>query len=50
MENEQLIQRLEWLEEERRKDKTAIAMLQERLSALEALQPGLAQQDRKSVV
>ncbi len=44
MENEQLIQRLEWLEEERRKDKTAIAMLQERLSALEALQPGLAQQ------
>ena len=44
MENEQLLQRLEWLEEERRKDKTAIAMLQERLNALEALQPNLAQQ------
>ncbi|MEW6093225.1 MAG: hypothetical protein AB1531_04580, partial [Chloroflexota bacterium] len=35
MEFEQLIKRLDWLEEERRKDKTTIATLEERVNGLE---------------
>jgi hypothetical protein len=35
MEQEQLIKRLEWLDDERRKDKTTIATLEERLLSLE---------------
>jgi chromosome segregation ATPase len=35
MENEQIAKRLEWLDEERRKDKATIAALQERLAGLE---------------
>jgi chromosome segregation ATPase len=35
MENEQIIKRLEWLDEERRKDKATIAALQERLAGFE---------------
>jgi len=35
MENEQITKRLEWLDEERRKDKATIAALQERLASLE---------------
>jgi chromosome segregation ATPase len=35
MENEQITKRLEWLDEERRKDKATIAALQERLAGLE---------------
>lgn len=35
MEPEQMIKRLEWLDEERRKDKTTIASLEDRLSKLE---------------
>jgi chromosome segregation ATPase len=35
MEFEQIVKRLEWLDEERRKDKAAIAALQERQAALE---------------
>lgn len=35
MEFEQLIKRLEWLDEERRKDKTTIAAMEERLTGLE---------------
>lgn len=44
MDNEQIIKRLEWLDEERRKDKITITALQERLSALEGALPGINQQ------
>lgn len=44
MDNEQIIKRLEWLDEERRKDKVTIASLQERLAGLEGALPGLNQQ------
>ena len=36
MELEQVIKRLEWLDDERRKDKTTIATLEDRLANLEA--------------
>ena len=36
MEPEQIIKRLEWLDEERRKDKNTIAALEERVHQLEA--------------
>lgn len=44
MQQEQIIKRLEWLDEERRKDKTTIATLEERLVALEGNVPALTQQ------
>lgn len=44
MDLEQLIKRLDWLEEERRKDKVLIATLQERIADLEEGQPRLLQQ------
>lgn len=47
MELEQVIQRLEWLEEERRKDKLAISTYQERIAALEGNIPTMMQQIRE---
>lgn len=44
MEMEQIVKRLEWLDEERRKDKTTIATLENRLISLEGNLPGFAQQ------
>lgn len=44
MDTEQIIKRLEWLDEERRKDKITIAALQERIAALEGALPGINQQ------
>jgi DNA repair exonuclease SbcCD ATPase subunit len=44
MDLEQIIKRLEWLDDERRKDKTVIATLEERLNRMEANIPPLAQQ------
>jgi len=41
MELEQVIRRLEWLDEERRKDKMTIATLEERILSLEGGLPGL---------
>ena len=37
MDIEQLAKRLEWLDEERRKDKTTIVMLEEKILSLEGL-------------
>ncbi len=47
MEQEQIIKRLEWLDDERRKDKMTIAALEERLQAAEGGVPGLQQQIRE---
>jgi len=44
MDLEQIIKRLDWIDEERRKDKTTIATLQERLLAMEGNIPSLTQQ------
>ena len=44
MDLEQIIKRLEWLDEERRKDKTLIVTLQERLESFEVNAVGMAQQ------
>jgi chromosome segregation ATPase len=44
MDLEQLNKKIEWLDEERRKDKTTIAMLSERLSALEMSINGVSQE------
>lgn len=44
MQQEQIIKRLEWLDEERRKDKNTIASLEERLVAVEGNVPALTQQ------
>ena len=44
MELDQIIKRLEWLDDEHRKDKTALATLEARIIALEGGQPALAQQ------
>jgi chromosome segregation ATPase len=44
MEFEQIVKRLEWLDEERRKDKATIASLEERLATLEAGTTGVKQQ------
>ncbi len=44
MDPEQLEKRLDWLDEERRKDKTIIATLEERLARLESELPALRQQ------
>jgi chromosome segregation ATPase len=44
MDLEQITKRLDWIDEERRKDKTTIATLQERLLALEGNIPSLTQQ------
>lgn len=41
---EQILQRMEWLEQERRKDRTTIASLQERLVALEGELRGLREE------
>ncbi len=47
MDLEQLEKRLEWLDGERRKDKTIIATLEERLAVLESNLPGLVQQSKE---
>ena len=47
MDLEQLEKRLDWLDNERRKDKTIIATLEERLAASEGVLPGLKQQVRE---
>ncbi|HHY89550.1 MAG TPA: hypothetical protein GYA06_11590 [Chloroflexi bacterium] len=44
MDLEQITQRLEWLDNERRKDKLTIATLEERLSVLEESLPGLKEE------
>lgn len=44
MELEQLAKRLEWLDDERRKDKTVIATLEERIRILESTIPSTGQQ------
>jgi hypothetical protein len=44
MDLEQIIKRLDWLDEERRKDKNLIATLEERLNRAEAQVPPVAQQ------
>jgi len=44
MELEQLAKRLDWLDDERRKDKLIIQTLEERLGAIEGSVPGLVQQ------
>jgi len=44
MDLEQITKRLEWLDEERRRDKTTIAMLEDRLVALENRSPSIEQQ------
>ncbi len=44
MDLEQITKRLEWLDEERRRDKTTIAMLEDRLAALENRAPSVEQQ------
>jgi DNA repair exonuclease SbcCD ATPase subunit len=46
MDLDQIVKRLEWIDSERRKDKTTIATLEERLVTLEGNIPGLAQQVR----
>ena len=48
MDLEQLIKRMDWLEEERRKDKLAIATLDERLAGMEANFPPLSQQIKEA--
>jgi len=47
MELEQVIKRLEWLDEERRKDKLTIATLEKRLAELESGVPAVNQQIRE---
>lgn len=47
MEQEQIIKRLEWLDDERRKDKMTIAAMEERLLAAEGGLPNLQQQIRE---
>ncbi len=44
MDLEQLNKKIEWLDEERRKDKTTIAMLTERLAVLEGNTTGTSQE------
>ena len=44
MEAEQIIKKVDWLDEERRKDKNKIASMEERIHALDANLPSLAQQ------
>ena len=44
MEMEQILKQVNWLDEERRKDKTRLGALEERLSATESLIPPLAHQ------
>ncbi len=44
MEQEQILKRLEWLDDERRKDKITIATLEDRLVRLEGSLPGVTQQ------
>lgn len=48
MDVEQLAKRLDWLDEERRKDKIIIQTLEERLAALENNMPGLLQQGKET--
>jgi hypothetical protein len=43
MELEQAVKRLQWMEEERRKDKDAIALLENRINSLEGNNSGYAQ-------
>jgi hypothetical protein len=47
MDLDQIIKRLDWIDGERRKDKTLIATLEERLIAVEGSIPGLTQQIRE---
>lgn len=47
MDLDQIVKRLEWLDNERRKDRTAIATLEERLAEAEAAIPPLVQQIRE---
>ncbi|MBI9046217.1 MAG: hypothetical protein JEZ06_17115 [Anaerolineaceae bacterium] len=47
MEFEQIIQRLEWLDDERRKDKNLIALLQEKVEHLEGNSSTLANQNKE---
>lgn len=44
MEQDQIVKRLEWLDDERRKDKTAAATMEQRLVAVEGNIPSLIQQ------
>lgn len=47
MDLDQIVKRLEWIDSERRKDKTLIATLEERLIASEGMLPNLVQQNRE---
>lgn len=47
MELEQILKRLEWLDDERRKDKTTIATLEERIKSLEISLNTLAQENKE---
>ena len=47
METEQILKKVDWLDEERRKDKTRIGALEERLAGIENSIPPLAQQLRE---
>lgn len=47
MDLDQIVKRLEWIDTERRKDKTLIATLEERLIAAEGMIPNLVQQIRE---
>lgn len=48
MEFEQIVKQLEWLDNERRKGKEAIAVLEERLAAIDSAMDALSQQIRSS--
>jgi len=48
MDLEQLAKRLDWLDDERRKDKIIIQTLEERLAAIEGTVPGLLQQVKET--
>lgn len=48
MDLEQLAKRLDWLDEERRKDRIIIQTLEERLAVLEGNVPGLLQQVKET--
>ena len=41
MEMEQILKRVDWLDDERRKDKTLLAAIEERMISLEGNLPGL---------
>ncbi len=47
MDLDQIVKRLEWIDSERRKDKTIIATLEDRLAASEGMIPALVQQIRE---